>query len=101
MVRQKVLFEGLKCCFLRKKCAVLRKIAFFAFFLVKNLHISKIGCNFAPNLKNNPINNTNMNEAQDAFDLLNEREKAQFIANNIGWANKHDLRDELKLRNEL
>lgn len=42
-----------------------------------------------------------MNEAQDAFDLLNEREKAQFIANNIGWANKHDLRDELKQRNEL
>lgn len=42
-----------------------------------------------------------MNEAQDAFDLLNEREKAQFIANNIGWANKHDLIDELKQRSEL
>ncbi len=42
-----------------------------------------------------------MNETQAAFDLLNAKEKAEFIANNIAWATGRDLKNELKLRNEF
>lgn len=42
-----------------------------------------------------------MNEAQDAFDLMSAKEKAEFMANNIAWATGRDLKNELKLRDVL
>lgn len=42
-----------------------------------------------------------MSEIQAAFDLMSAKEKAEFIANNIAWATERDLKNEIKLRNEL
>ena len=42
-----------------------------------------------------------MSETQAAFDLMSAKEKAEFMANNIAWATERDLKNEIKLRNEL
>lgn len=38
---------------------------------------------------------------QELFDELDPYQKADFMKNNISWARTCDLRDELKLRQEL
>lgn len=42
-----------------------------------------------------------MEETQAAFDSMNAKEKAEFMATNIAWAAEQDLKNELKTREEL
>lgn len=42
-----------------------------------------------------------MNETQAAFDRMDAKEKAEFMAYNIAWAAEQDLKNELKVRKEL
>ena len=40
-------------------------------------------------------------DASQSFDELNAKQKAGFMQENLGWARTCDLKNELKIRNEL